>query len=386
MHSKLFKVGIDVSKAKLAACAESPQGVREGEFDNNEDGFRRLIKWMGKKVRVFLEATGAHHLQLCLALRRSGIEVMVINPRVARDFAKASSVRTKTDRVDAQVLLEFGQRMDFVAWEAPPAEVLELRDLARRLDDLVQTAADEKKRRHAFVSAGSSRIVLRDVDVHVRHLNQRIKAIETSALTVIRAHSWLRERLNALLTITGVGKRTAILLLAELLPLDPTMSVREITAYAGLDPRQEESGSSVHKQPRISRVGNRRLRASLFLPAMTLMRRDANARHFRDRLVARGKKKMQAVVAIMRKLLHAVWVILQRGTPFDSSKLFPLDAAALAEMGQRVAMAESSDSAMTSTQPEVRRSHPKGRSEAEERQLDSSWPEATPPPKSHVAA
>ena len=369
--------GIDASKAMLEACKETKSGQQRGKFDNNAAGFRELIKWVGRNSRVCVEATGVYHLQLCLALRKAGVEVMVINPRVARDFAKSLSVRTKTDRVDAWTLLEYIKRMDFTPWEAPAAEVLDLRDLARRLDDLVQSASDEKKRRHAFIAGGASRAVRNDVEINIAHLNRRIKQIEKTAVGVVRAHEWIFERFNTLKTVTGIGTRTAILLLAELLPLDPEMTTREIVAYAGLDPREEQSGSSVHKMPRISRVGNARLRAMLFLPAMTLARRDVNAAHFRERLVGRGKKKMQAIVAIMRKLLLAVWTIMHRGTAFDSARLFPVDAAAVQlSLGQRSAMTESSDSVIASTQPESKASHPKGRSEAKERELDSSQTEA----------
>lgn len=368
MNSRCRKrlVGFDVSHARLEACAESAEGERRATFNNDEAGHRALIKWVGKNARICLEATGVYHLPLCLRLRRAGVEVMVVNPRVARDFANSLSVRTKTDKVDAKTLLEYIKRMDFVAWEAPSAEVLELRDLARRLDDLVQSASDEKKRAHSFTAGGASRLVCRDVDEHIEQLGKRIKAIEKSAVALIRKHESLNERYRALLTIKGVGIRSAILLLAELLPLDPTMTVRELVAYAGLDPRQHDSGSSVHKQPRISRIGNARLRATLFLPAMTLSTHDANARHFRDRLMARGKKKMQAIVAVMRKLLHAVWSVMQRRTTFDSSRLFPLDAAALSTIGRGEATAESTDSAIHAPQPESKTSHPKGRSEAEE--------------------
>ena len=168
-----------------------------------------------------------------------------------------------------------------------------------------------------------------------------------------------------------MGATTAIHLLAELLMLDPTMTTREITAYAGLDPREQQSGN-LRKPTRISRVGNARLRAKLYLPAVTCIRHDAAARAFRDRLVARGKHNMQALTAIMRKLLHAIWTLLQRGGSYDSTKLFPLDSAALSsDVGQHAVTAESTDSAIPSQQRRTKESHPKGRSEAKERQLDS---------------
>lgn len=346
MHSKTTLAGIDVSKAKLDVCAWRDGRERRGTFENDEAGARALIKWLGKKARICLEATGVYHLQLCLTLRRAGIEVMVINPRVARDFARAKAVRSKTDRVDAAVLLDFLRRMEFVPWTAPAAELLELRDLARRIEDLSQAAADEKNRRHSLRAAGASRTVVRDVAVNLAHLDRRLREMEKNALRLIQAHVWLAEKLAILKTVRGVGNRTAIYLMAELLPLDPTMTVREIVAYAGLDPRQEESGSSIHKPARISRVGNARVRRILFLPALTLGRSDRFAAHFQQRLIDRGKKKMQAIVALMRKLLHGIWVVLQRNTPFDSAKLFPLDAAELERDGHlEVADSSSAEAA-----------------------------------------
>src|SRR5439155_8233953 len=140
-------------------------------------------------------------------------------------------------------------------------------------------------------------------------------------------------------------------------------------AYAGLDPRVYESGTSVEKPARISKVGNARLRAILYMNALSAIRHDRPARLFFAQLVARGKKPMQAIVAVMRKLLHGIWIVLQRRVAFDSSVLF---AASLAK-------AESSDSAVAANQPELSQDHPKGRSEAEElrEQLDPGSAEAT---------
>ena len=110
-----------------------------------------------------MEATGVYHLQLALMLVAAGVEVMVINPRVAKDFGRALAKRSKTDRVDAWTLLEYVRRMEFVAWEAPSAAVLELRELGRRLSELVQVGVDEKNRFHAKKVAAISMTVVNDV-------------------------------------------------------------------------------------------------------------------------------------------------------------------------------------------------------------------------------
>jgi len=370
MQSIKTWVGVDVSAKTLAAerWRKNEEKARR-EFANDAAGHRELFKWTGKGARVCMEATGVYHLQLALMLVAAGVEVMVINPRVAKDFGRALMNRSKTDRVDASTLLEYVRRMEFVAWKAPRAAVLELRELGRRLSELVHTGAEEKNRFHAKNVAAISRTVISDVEAHVAQIEKRVKQIEKAAAVIIRGDAGLSEQFAILTKIPGVARRSAILLLTELAVLDPTMTVKQIVGHAGLDPREYESGSSVQKPPRISKLGNARLRAILYMPALTAIRHDRGARLFYAQLMARGKKKMQAIVAVMRKLLHGIWIVLQRRMTFDSSVLF---AASLAK-------AESSDSAVAANQPEPSQDHPKGRSEAEElrQQLDPGSAQAT---------
>lgn len=369
MQSIKTWTGVDVSAKTLMAKRRKNETDEIREFSNDAAGQRELRKWVGKGARVCMEATGVYHLQLALMLVAAGVEVMVINPRVAKDFGRALMNRSKTDRVDASTLLEYVWRMDFVAWKAPRAAVLEVRELGRRLSELVHAGAEEKNRFHAKNVAAISRTVISDVEAHVAQIEKRVKQIEKAAAVVIRGDAGLQEQFEILTKIPGVARRSAILLLTELAVLDPTMTVKQIVGHAGLDPREYESGSSVQKPTRISKVGNARLRAILYMNALTAIRHDRGTRLFFAQLMARGKKKMQAIVAVMRKLLHGIWIVLQRRVPFDSSVLF---AASLAQ-------AESSDSAVAATQPEPSQDHPRGRSEAEElrQQLDPGSAEAT---------
>ena len=362
--------GVDVS-AKTLECRRVRDGKEEErDFANDGAGHGELLKWLGKAARVCVEATGVYHLQLALTLRTAGVELMVLNPRVAKDFARALANRSKTDEVDAWTLLEYVRRMEFIAWEAPRAAVLELRELGRRLSELVQTSVEEKNRLHAKSAAAISATVVKDVKAHLAQVDERIAMIEGAALDVIRDDADLREQFELLTAIRGVGRRSAIQLLTELAVLDPSMTVKQLVAHAGLDPRVYESGTRVMKPARISKVGNARLRAILYMNALSAVRHDRGARLFYAQMVARGKKRMQALVAVMRKLLHGIWIVLQRRVSFDSSILF---AASLAK-------AESSDSAVPANQPQPSQDHPKGRSAAEELllQLDLGSAEATP--------
>jgi transposase len=356
MQSVKAKVGVDVSAKTLTAIRRRNGEENEREFANDSVGHRELLKWAGKTSRVCIEATGVYHLQLALMLHSAGVGVMVVNPRVAKDFARALATRSKTDKVDARVLLEYVERMEFVAWQAPSAAVLELRELGRRMSELIKAGVDEKNRSHAKSVGAISKLVMADVKAHIAQIEKRITQLEMAALRVVQDDAKLSEQFNMLRRIHGVGRRSAIHLLSELAVLDPTMTIKQIVAYAGLDPRSYESGTSVEKPARISKVGNARLRAILYMNALSAVRHDRGARSFFARLVGRGKKKMQALVAVMRKLLHGIWISLQRGVAYDSAILF---AASLAQ-------AESSDSAVAATQLESGQDHRNGRSGAEE--------------------
>jgi transposase len=378
MQSIQTWAGSDVSAKTLSVCRWRDGVYAEREFENTDGGHRELVRWLGKGTRICLEATGVYHLAVAMRLHRAGVEVMVVNPRVAKDFARAQSTRSKTDKVDARTLVEFVRRMEFQAWQAPSGAVLELRELARRISELVKATTAEKNRLHAREVGRLSAIVVADVKKNIAQVSKRIQHIEQAAMAVIGGDIDLEAQYRILVGVPGVGRRTAILLLGELAILDRTMTERQLVAYAGLDPRVYESGTSVQKPARISKIGNARLRAILYMSALSAIRHDRGARSFFQRLVARGKKRMQALVAVMRKLLHGIWIVLQRRTAFDSAVLF---ASALAQ-------AECPHSAVAEQQPEPSRDHPKDRSEAEElrQQLDPGSAEATRRPRKKKAA
>lgn len=363
--------GVDVSAKTLTARRWRKGVEHDRTFANTGEGHREAAHWLGKRARVCVEATGVYHLQFCLTLVERGIEVMVVNPRAAKDFARAMQNRSKTDAVDAAALLEYVRRMDFVPWQPPCRAVFELRELGRRMRELTELGVEEKNRLHARRVSDMSRAVAADLEQHIAEIAARLEGMEKRAAEVIGADDDLRQQYLAMRAGKGIGSRSAILLLSELAMLDATMNVREVVAHCGLDPRVYESGTSVHKAARISKVGNARVRATLYMVALTAVRHDAGARSFYVSLLRRGKQPRQALVAVMRKMLHGLWIAMQRRVAFDSSILF---AASLAK-------AESADSAIAACQPEPSEDHPKGRSETEElrQQLDLAPAEADRP-------
>lgn len=324
--------GVDVSAKELAVAAR-----RDGQllgtvtFPNDAKGHQALIRSLtrgGRSAKVAIEATGVYSLDLALALHRApGVEVMVANPRAVKDFGDALLKRTKTDPEDSLIILEFVERMPFTAWIPPSTASLLLRSLARRIKALKNEVTAERNRLHASnYLAEASPIISNDIEVNLRHLARRIALLNDEALSVVRADAELHRCFRLMITTRGIATTSAIQLLGELCILAVDMKAPQWVAHAGLDPRQFQSGSSIDKPARISRVGNQRIRAALYMPALVAIQRDPNVRAFYDHLLGRGKKPLQAIVAVMRKLLCCIHAMLRLNVPFDSEKFYrPVD-------------------------------------------------------------
>ena len=329
---KVVLAGIDVSARELVVAVDRGRArVQVRTLANDAEGHQRLVRWLrGRKrrCRVLVEATGIYSLDVSLALQRAeGIEVMVANPRTTRDFARAQLQRSKTDRTDARTLLEFVRRMAFVSWEPPTREILDLQALSRRISGLLCIRAQEKNRLHAHSHvAERTRAIRQSLERHIDHVNQEIELLTQEALALIAGQPDLERWYGQLVSVPGIARASAVTLLAELAVLPDDMTARQWVAHAGLDPRHHESGASVRGHQRISKVGNRRLRAALFMPALVAVQHAPHVRAYYRALLDRGKKPKQAIVAVMRKLLHAIHGMAQNGTNFDGRKFFEMKA------------------------------------------------------------
>ena len=325
-------VGVDVGSRELVVAVERNE-KRDGtlSFENTAEGHRKLIHFITKRgalARVVLEATGVYGFDLASALERAPrVEVMVANPRAISHFGRASLQRSKTDVLDAEVMLEFAKRMPFKPGIAPAREILDLRAISRRMEALTKMATQEKNRLHASdQSEELGEVVRADIAFSIEHLESRVAQLRDRALQLIDSHSHLRDAFGHLTSVKGIAEVAGIQILAELAILPKDMSVRQWVAHAGLDPRQYQSGTSVHKPARISKTGNAHLRRALFMPALVAVQHEPHVTAFYEKLLGRGKTKMQANVAVMRKLLHAIYGMLTHDQDFKGEKFYAIGA------------------------------------------------------------
>lgn len=321
--------GIEISAAELQVRLRREERLLGDQpFANTTAGHRELIRYLSgsrRPVRVCLEATGTYGLDIAMALSQApGCEVMVVNPRAMRRFAEALLQRGKSDGLDLASIEQYALRIPFQAWTPPTPTRLALRAIARRLQDLATQRTAEKNRLHAVSATRSTpEVVRQDLEASVNHLVQAHRHLLGAARELIATEPELQRRFRLLQTVKGIGELSAVLVLGELAVLDDGFSARQWVAFAGLDPRPYQSGTSVDQPARLSKAGNLHLRRALYMPALCAVRREPRFHDFYQRLLARAKKPLQALCAAMRKLLHAIHGIWQHDQPFDSQRLFP---------------------------------------------------------------
>ena len=321
-------MGIDVS-AKTLDVALAGEGIPviSATFPNTSMGHRQLIKWAtkrGRSARVCLEATGVYSASIALAIQRHPrLDIMVVNPKAIRNYGQARMQRAKTDRIDAQLILDYGQRMPFVSWQPPSENMLQLQAITRRITQLKSESQREKNRLHAeSYRATPTDLIERDIQVHIRHMERRIQYLTEKGMALVRAVSALSGPFQRLRSIPGIGQTSALRILAELAVLPKDKKPVQWVAHAGLDPRPYESGSSIHPPRKITKIGNKFLRTALYMPALVAIRHQCQIKAFYEKLIAAGKNPRLAITAVMRKLLHTIWGVWKHDQDFDGQKFY----------------------------------------------------------------
>lgn len=312
-------LGIDLAKLKFNACLLRADGrLRHKVFANNPSGFSQLSEWLAKqgveRVHACLEATGTYGDSLATYLHERGQTVSQVNPAAIKAYTQSHLSRTKTDRVDAALIAGFCAERRPPEWHPPAPELRELQALVRRLDSLVEMRTMEENRLSSGVTVEAVR---ESVEELIAHLSEQIRRAEALIRSHIDGHPGLRLKRELLDSIPGVGEATAAVLLAEVPDIKEYRSARQVAAFAGLVPRERQSGSSMRGRVRLSKIGNARLRKALYFPAVTALRCSPFFQQWAEGLRQRGKSKMAVIGAVMRKLVHLAYGVLKTGKPFD---------------------------------------------------------------------
>lgn len=284
-------VGIDVSQRALHVAEHPEHAVRT--VPNHPQGHQQLVADLADAQLVVFEATGSYHRRLAAALAQADIPFCVLNPRQARDFAKATGQLAKTDRVDARILALFAQRMQPRPTEPLSEARAALNDLVTRRHQLIQMRTAETNRRHQKRFGASVR-------EHIQWLDAQLKRIEAQIQAVVRTQPRWRQDVERWSSVPGVGPVLCHTLLASLPELG-RLNRHQVSALAGVAPLCCDSGT--YRGQRRIWGGRAQLRRCLYMAALVATRFNPELKAFYQRLLHRGKPKKVALTACMRKLL-----------------------------------------------------------------------------------
>lgn len=308
-------VGVDVSKGRLDVFVR-PTAERFS-VPNDAAGVDALLARLleeqeaPRPALVVLEATGGFERPLAAALAASGLAVAVVNPRQARDFARATGRLAKTDRMDAENLARFAEAVRPSPRPIPDEEAHALGEILARRRQIVSMLTAENNRLVAMVT----KPVKRRIEAHVRWLEKELARTDRDLDEAIRESPTWRENEALLRSVPGVGPVLAKTLLAELPELG-SLTGKQLAALVGVAPLNRDSG--ILRGERAVWGGRSGVRAALYVGALVAARRNPTIREFYERLMAAGKPKKVALVACMRKLLTILNAMLKHRTPWRS--------------------------------------------------------------------
>ncbi len=321
---RLF-VGVDIAAGTFTATwarrDEPPSKPRT--FAQTPEGYRQVIIALEhaavapSQTLIVLEATGSYWITLAVTLHQHHYVVSVVNPAHVHNFAKSLPRRSKTDPLDAQLLLQFASERHPSAWTPPPEVYHELRQRLVARDALLEMRQQARNHQHAFVQwPVQIRSVQDQLEAVIADLDARITSLEQEITTVLQQGAWA-ESAHVLQSIISIGPLTAAWVLVLTLNFQACPTVHAAVAYAGLAPMLRESGKRVRGRPEIGHGGNKRLRTALYLATLNAARFNPVIQVFYERLIAAGKPKKVARCAAARKLLQIAWAVVHSGQAFD---------------------------------------------------------------------
>lgn len=321
-------IGIDVSKQKLDCSlirSNIPSKPLHKTVANTPEGITALLIWAGNKAHcnpadfyTVLEATGPYHEIAAESLFEAKCTVFVVNPARTRDFAKSLGYKTKTDKVDAAVLARYGfdRQAELKPWTPPPQQYRQLQTFQARKQALETDLRREQNRLEKLKAGHPDAFVVESIERTIAHLTSELELLEQAIDTLVQSHPEMEHNRGLLQSIQGIGQVVSTLLLPVLQP-GRFDNAPQVAAYLGLVPVQHQSGTSVNGRPRLSKAGDATIRAKLYMAAITAVRYNPDVKALYERLLAKGKSKMSALGAAMRKLVHICFGVLKHQTPYS---------------------------------------------------------------------
>lgn len=315
-------VGIDVAQKELVVTLGKLQQDLRIElyaykvFSNKEKGYEALLKWVRKltddqvNVHYVMEATGVYHQKLAYYLDEKKLKQSIVLPNKISNYMRTLDLKTITDKSCSEAIARFGLERQLDLWKRPKDVYKKLQQLTRERNQIVDERVLVKNQLHAEESeAEPNASSVKRIKARIRFLNNQEQEIKRDIDLIATKDDAIIKEIETICTIPGVGKLTAITVLAETNGFELIKNKKQLVSYAGLDIKEKQSGTSIKGKPTISKKGNRNLRKAMHLPALSAIKHDEHFKEIFVRLVSKNGIKMKGVVAVQRKLLELVYIL-----------------------------------------------------------------------------
>lgn len=288
------------------------------QFKNNLSGFKKFEKLLDLASHCVMEATGYYHYQLAYHLLESGVKVSVENPLSVKRFIQMKLSKIKTDKSDSKLICEYAKQVELKLWQGNSKHQTECLQLTRLLSMYTKQSTMLKNKLHGESVLGNpSKAVVQSLKRILKQVEKEMETLEDNLLILVKqVHQDVLTRLKS---IPGIGNKTALMLVVLTDGFERFTSASELCSYAGLTPVIRKSGSSVNGRPRISKIGNQKLRNLLFMCSFNACKYNKACREIYERLVAKGKSKKLALIAVCNKLLKQAFAIAKSGLIYDET-------------------------------------------------------------------
>jgi len=300
-------IGIDISKSSIDVY----DGKKSYKFKNNKDGFQKVVLLNENiKETVFIfEPTGVYSYPLTEFCDKKSIGCVIVSPKVSRDFARSLKVRSKTDKIDAKVLYKYQSHVELNMIKVPKVNhhAIKIQEMLNVYEGFRESKQKLKNQLESISS--THKYLQRTVNSMIKILDEKIEKLFDKIEGLIFKDDSMKRKYNALLTIPGIGNKSALYLISFFIKY-PLANAKELTALIGLDPVMRDSGTYRGKQ-RISKHGGQQIRNLLFLPTLSSLKCNDRIQLFYTRLTSKAKSKKLAVIAAMRKLVLIAFSIFK---------------------------------------------------------------------------
>lgn len=323
-------VGVDMSKDDFKVSfwqlIEDQKTRIKGSrtFQNNFTGFKDFSNWILKKkatdcsVQITVEATGVYHEQLCHFLYDQGYRVNIILPNMGKSYAKSLNLKTKTDKIDANMLGQLGIERDLFEWKPAAQNMLTIKQLCRdRVQLLEEKTAVENKKHALSNSYHPNKAVVKRIQQRIKLFKKQIKEVEIEIEQAIRQDEQLSQKVDNICKAKGIGLITVATVIAETNGFELFTSRGQVVSFVGYDVVERESGSSIKGKTKISKKGNKYIRRALYFPAISVVKHEPQFKQMFERIVKKSGIKMVAYVAVQRKILLLIYTLFKSGNAYD---------------------------------------------------------------------